>query len=371
MSDVWWPEGTNDPAFQVQRQPYGIIEGGDYVRARSGQALLPQTALRYATQVKGWDDILGKALVAIRPHSYNTLAITWGWPKVMGDKWTEVALVRSSFGRPNTPNDGVTVFRETRDRLLIDYSADGVNILAPLVYDGVGPQESIMTGRPLRSGRWYYYTVFFKTGPLDWVPGMSMGSPLPRNYGHAEHLWNHTPPWYQYQDGQMRESDGYLQQFYRVFGFELDYTREYVEQWQHLYHIDFAPRRLLMHLGYNFDVPYEPGLGDVRYRGLVGSVARLYDERGTRKGLVNLVQAASQFPCDITRGGNLMLIPVDSEFLGGSGNWSAPPTTLTPPTGWGSLNTYEKTVIRPTTDVGPPTGGGRGAVEVFVTEIAH
>ena len=49
--------------------------------------------------------------------------ITWGWPdNIVGlDRWTEVALVRSGFGRPTTPKDGETIFRSTRAEIKQDY----------------------------------------------------------------------------------------------------------------------------------------------------------------------------------------------------------------------------------------------------------
>ena len=49
--DPWWPDGTDDPAFQTQRQAYGVITGGDYVRARPGYtpAAYLNTAAGYVT----------------------------------------------------------------------------------------------------------------------------------------------------------------------------------------------------------------------------------------------------------------------------------------------------------------------------------
>ena len=299
--------------------------------------------------------------MAVRPYDYTTMEILWGWPKDIGDTWTEVALVRSGFGRPVTVNDGETVFRATHGSMLVEFSEDGESINGPVIYD-----------RPLPGGRWYYYTVFFQTTQLDWVPGYSSGSPLPKNYGHAEHLWNALPPWYQYTDDQQIAPDnGHLRKFLRIFGFELDLTREYVEQWQQLYHIDFTPMRLLRRLGENFNVPYESGLGDIRYRGIVGNIATLYAERGTNKGLQHLIEAASQYQCEITVGDNIMLTPEDSEFLTGTGNWTAPHPELVPPDDWagGALNTYEQTKLSVTTVVAPPPGQGRSVVEVVVTEI--
>ena len=355
MSDSWWPEGTNDPAFQVQRQPYGQILGGDYVRARSGGiTTLPQTALRYATQIKGWDAIASKALLVVRPHDYATMEVAWGWPTSVKN-WLEVSLVRSGFGRPKTVNDGQTVFRATREAMEIDFSEDGENIRGPVVLD-----------RPLPGGRWYYYTVFFRTTPLDWVVGMQMGSPLPKRYGHQDHLWNHIPPWYQYTDDNLREGDGFLRQMLNIYGYELDLTREYVEQWQQLYHTDFTPIRLLIPLGENFGLQYQSGLGDIRYRGLIANITPTYLKRGTVAGLEAVIEAASQYECEITFGDNIMLLPDDSEFVSGTGNWVAMHSAL-PPDDLPAIptNNFDQTTFRTSTTVGPPAHGGRGVMEVL------
>jgi len=374
MPDLdWWPADAKDPAFTVQRQPYGAIEGGDYVRARSGGlTTLPQTAIRFSSKIKGWNAVAGKAFIYVRPgfnpeeahlaaDPYETMVITWGWPTKLGTTWLEVSLVRSAFGKPTTPQDGQTVFRATRDHLIEHYSEDGNTILAPIVSD-----------RPLLGGRWYYYSVFFKTTPVDWVLGMSMGSPLPKDYHHADHLWDHIPPWYHSEDDKLApaKGEGPLRKFTRIFGYELDTTREFVEQWQQIYHIDFAPMRLLIPLGKNFDVAYESGLGDIRYRGLIGNVAKLYNERGTGKGLKDLVQAASQYEAEITGGNNIMLLPQDSDFAVSTGHWTAPHPDLIIPAEWDStVNVAAKTIMRPAPDVLPPTGTGRGVMEIMVSEI--
>ena len=130
MSDPWWPEGTDDPAFQTQRQAYGIITGGDYVRG-STVVTLQQTALRYPTTFEGFDEATNKAYLTVRwfGHSEATYEmpdgslhkqpigvaeVGWGWPTTVKEEWEEVALIRSGFGYPATVNDGQTVFRAGR-----------------------------------------------------------------------------------------------------------------------------------------------------------------------------------------------------------------------------------------------------------------
>src|SRR4051794_27738003 len=113
MSDTreWWPEGYDLPAFRVKRQTYGLMEGGDWVRGSSVETL-PHTALRYpSTAPIPYDPTVEKAVLLARPFDYSTVEILWGWPLHRPTDWLEVALVRSTFGSPSTPQDGQTVFR--------------------------------------------------------------------------------------------------------------------------------------------------------------------------------------------------------------------------------------------------------------------
>ena len=74
-----------------------------------------KTAVKYARRRAGWDAIRNKNVLFAKAVWYDTVEITWGWPETILaglDSWTEVAVVRSGFGRPFTPKDGQTVFRK-------------------------------------------------------------------------------------------------------------------------------------------------------------------------------------------------------------------------------------------------------------------
>lgn len=358
VSEKWWPPGYTSPAFQVQRQVYGAVVGGDYVRG-SAVTTLPQTAIRFASQVKGFDAIKDKAILDVRPWDYSTVQVMWGWPAKVVDTWQEVSLVRSVMGRPSTPNDGVTVFRAKKGSPEAGlYTLDGEVYNAPVIYD-----------RPLQPGRWYYYTVFFRTTPIEWVVGMQDSTPLPRNYHHAEHLWDRIPPFYQWTDDNQREGIGFLRQFLTVFGFELDTERELIEQWQNLYHTDFAPMKLLRRLGVNFGIGSESGLGDIRYRSYLAKIADFYAERGTSSGLSDVIEATSHYDVELSPGVNMMMLPDDSEFLTGTGDWSTlDPTTITPT----ATRAIESEVTLATDSAtAPPASAGRGTMIVNPTKAAE
>ena len=566
MTDPWWPEGTDDPAFQVKRQSYGLLTGGDYVRGSTVETL-PQTALRYPTTTPGFDAATNKAFLTLRAFDYETAEVGWGWPINIEEKWSEVALVRSGFGFPTTVNDGQTVFRagkpdfstpatpavlnpsvsavtttdnnfhiDTNYRITgrasivrvshvqylaslwmptpggrswvvyldvdgslklqwslngnddgwippqrlattealaalpkgpddliylgVDFIKDntptyvvaltstdgvtwtelesrrvlpaqvadtfnttGVSLSVGARSDGGGsthwegkiawvearllpetvrwrfnaadyPSGDVLTwtdprtiqwtitdaaamsrvvsstisvpppivyDRPLQSGQWYYYSLFFKTTQLDWVLGMKGSVLIPRNYRHAEHLWNALPPFYRYTDSNQREGNGPLRQFLSVFGFEMDLTREFVEQWQEVYHIDKTPVPLLHRVGENFGVSYKGGVGDVRYRGLIAALPDLLRMRGTTVALKQVVESYSKWQCDITVGTNTMLLPDDSDFFTGTGNWghlAADTDTLDT-----NISTCPALLIHgPPGTSSPPANTGRGTM---------
>ena len=373
MTDPWWPNGYRYPAFTVQRVPYGVELGGDYVRGTS-TSTLPYTALRYPTTTPGYDAVENKAFLFAKPlphavmtvthpdgskHEYKigSAAVEWGWPIAIEDKWSEVALVRSGFGFPATPTDGETVFRALKSDFTDD--DDAINAPPPVVID-----------QPLQRGQYYYYSLFFKTTPYDWIIGMSTSVLIPRDFQHAKHLWNTVPPFYQSTDENLRAGAGPLRNFLAIFGFELDYTRELVEQWQETYHIDKSPMPLLRQAGANFGVPYRSGVGDGRYRSMIAALPEMLAMRGTPVALRSVVMAGTKWECDITLGTNIMILPDDSDFFAGTGSWG----TLDP-----SLNTEYPALDAPRVlltndgetfgDTGADPGYGRDSMRVM-TPIA-
>jgi hypothetical protein len=356
MSDdrPWWPPGFQDPAFVTQRSVFGVEEGGDYVRG-SSVTTLPHTALRYPTTTEGFEDATNKAFLAVRPFDYATAEIAWGWPVDIEAAWSEVALVRSGFGHPVTPNDGQTVFRA----LKTDFTnTDGdIDVPPPVVYD-----------RPLQPGQFYYYTLFFKTTPYDWIVGMSGQALIPRNHHHSQHLWNTVPPFYQTTDSNLREGNGPLRQFLSIFGFELDLTREYVEQWQEVYHIDKSPSALLKEVGANFGVPYKSGVGDIRYRAMLAGLPEMLAMRGTPVALRQVVETGSKWQCDITLGANIMMLPDDSEFSHGTGNWATMHHSTVEPD-FNKLTSAQVFIASPAT--APPANYGKGSARVDTTKATE
>jgi hypothetical protein len=187
---------------------------------------------------------------------------------------------------------------------------------------------------------------------------------LPRDFAHEEHLWNGVPPYYRWTDENTLVGRGYLRQFLNVFAFELDTCREFVESWQNVYNVDFSPIRLLRKLGDNFGYPYEQGIGDIRYRSLFADLGHLYEIRGTQVGLETVIQDMSKYGCDVTGGTNLMIIPDDSDFSTGIGNWGVVLDSTDAP-GSGYLP-KEAITLAPAalSSQTPPVGIGRRALSI-------
>ena len=371
----WWPAGYQEPAFQVRRQVYGPVSGGDYTRGTSVDGLV-YTALRFPTEVEDQGEIVNKGLLRATPFGHDTIHIQWNWPASIYDDWLEVALVRSAFGRPSTVNDGVTIYRKshslfkTADYDMPDYS--------PPIIEDRGPNGFVppplpgleITNTGLTPGYWYYYGLFFRMNEITWVKSMDTMCLLPRDHHHSEHLFDRVPPYYQWMDNNQREGDGFLRQFLRIFGYELDLTREFVESWQKLYWNDFSPMQLLRHYGANIGWQYESGLGDIRYRAMLSDLGFLLDRRGTKGALEEFVEDTTKYECTTTAGENMLLLPDDSDFYTGTGNWGGlhPDTNKTTVVGGVTILPYDKVIVTnvPYTDtpMPPPPDYGRSVMMV-------
>lgn len=386
MTDTrsWWPDGYgDDPAFQVRRQIYGAVTGGDYTRG-SSVLTLPHTALRFPTEVTGTAEALDRAILHVRVKDHGverqpiregglqvgfrnipvgTIEITWGWPVSIQDVWTDVALVRSSFGRPSTVNDGQTILSATHSAF-VQRDADGNPIIEPGATHPNMITPPIVEDRMLPPGYWYHYGLFFKVSPVEWIQGMVDSTLLPRDFHHDEILWNLIPPYYRWTDENSLVGAGFLRQFLNVFAFELDTAREYVESWQHVYDADWSPIRLLRKLGQNFGYEYEQGIGDIRYRSLFSEIGRFYAIRGTRACLEGVIERMSKYHCSVTGGSNLMLLPNDSDFYTATGNWGVVLDSTDAP-GSGYLGKAAVTMVTAAlSEMAPPSGIGRRVMKI-------
>jgi hypothetical protein len=182
-------------------------------------------------------------------------------------------------------------------------------------------------------------------------------------------MWDCVPPYHQWVDDNYRIGAGHLRQFLNVFGFVMDNTREFVEGVLDLHQIDKTPMPLLKGLGANYGLPYEAGIGDIRYRGLVANAPNAQHTRGTAVGLRQVIEAVSKYETQVTGSQTLVLFPDDSDFFNSTGNWGGvhpqalPPVLAQEP----SLTSLDwSSIYVGRVNVAPPTG--RGVMRVYTTK---
>lgn len=215
-------------------------------------------------------------------------------------------LVRSSFGYPDHPKDGITVMSWSPGDTL--------------------PEVLIDSG--LSQGCWYYYALLARYGEGRWQEAYRAHALVPFDYAHRDALYGLTPPFYQKidaEDFRGRENQT-LYRFYEVVGYDLDYTRTLAEGVQEVWNPDTAPLPLLKLLGKNnLGVEDQGRLGDTRWRGVVSQNRLLNGRRGTLDGLRRFVESASKYQARSTKGLNELLLVDDAEFVEGVGHWAPSP----------------------------------------------
>lgn len=251
----------------------------------------------------------------------------------------------------NTDDDEGTVFSNTIP-FPVDVSAEmraeddpDIRPYAPFanIYD-----------RNLEPGRTYYYTLFLQVPTDDpegafyvyldendqevseyrvWTSVASGHCRLPSRGSHKNHLYNLVPPYYRQVDqaalaGTSR-TEGDLQRFLKITGFDLDWTKSMTEGIREVYDFDRVDERALIHvgednLGYDFRAP----LGGIRYRSIISDLDFITNARGSEKGLRRYAQAASQYRTTVTGGSNRLRYANDAEFVDDVGMWTTDVATF-------------------------------------------
>lgn len=314
--------------------------------ALSGQALSPAPSyLKYNVNDTVLDSLGSVVAFTAETWDYHTIRISWKVDDEVEAKAQDdlsdgltprVRIVRSGFGYPVTPMDGIIVLDEAYTDII--GTADRPSVKTVLTFgpetdDGayVRPinEGQTLYDRGLPSGRWFYYSIFFflkGTSPsASWRLGGSMDALIPSQAGHAEKLYELIPQYYRSKDGEFADGTGLsgtVKRLLSVVGMEADYTKTFADGLERIYDLDYVHDDLLHALGEsNFGVYPESGLGDIRYRSLLATVSKLYNERGSAAGITRMTQAATKYRCKVLEGINLLNLTDDAEFLSGTGAW--------------------------------------------------
>ena len=314
----------------------------------NGIATSPAPAyLRYITTDTVIDSLSTRTNFYVEPWDYNTTRIVWGVDKTVNSKVLDdieqgltplVAITRSAFGYPVTPLDGQKIF-ERKYTEVFSYSG---NLQVPMSMETQPASPKNEFQRPVASsqslydrnltpGRWYYYTLFFyikgNYTSAQWISGGSTDALVPYNHKHFETFYDLIPPYYRTKDREFiagTGQSGVLERLVRTIGFEADYTRTFAEGTENIYNVDYVHDDLLHALGEtNMGVDAEDGLGDIRYRSLLATINKLYDERGSTSGLQKLTLAGTKYNNKIIEGINMMNLTDDAEFVFNTGSWGS------------------------------------------------
>lgn len=271
---------------------------GDALRAED-----PRTdslsMVRYGPRVPSGLDVFD---LVSTPSGYNAVDLWWGTPPTDLD-WFDMVIVRSGFGHPVTPSDGVIVYRIKKS--------------------GAGDYAGKSTDTPLPSGSWYYYSQLFRIGS-SWYRTATAETLVPINYDHSQVMYDQLPPFYQEVDGRpaVGERRYFLKRWFETIGYDLDLTRTLTEGMDVIYDPDRSPLSLISSLGQqNLGFNLDESVGAVRYRSVIAASRDISASRGTYGGLEAYLSSATQYDVTSSPGSNLLLLRDDARFESGVGNW--------------------------------------------------
>jgi phage tail-like protein len=243
----------------------------------------------------------------VAPRGYDTLFLNWTMP---GGNWSDMQLVRSSYGYPTTPTDGLVLFDEPDSSAPVSF-LDGDPVTSP---------------GPLQPGRFYYYTLFvYSTDDAVWVPiGTTMGL-VTVDHGYRNNLWGHLPQVYKTADWEIRDVSqrGPLERFVGLLSYQLDRLRSEVDTLLDVGRIDRVSGGLLPQLSQSLGVTYEAELGMRLSRGIAQNSVYLAKIKGTRPGVEGIASAYTGFGATAVVGKNLLLDYNSSGFRESVGQWTA------------------------------------------------
>lgn len=243
-----------------------------------------------------------KTNVWIRQTGYGKLQVHWGSPT---GSWDVLALVRSSWGRPITKDDGVLLYEREGDDVVTHAGVD-----------------SQYTDALLPGGDIFYYSVFVRTTDdvPRWVRAGSAASVVVKDYGTTDLMYNALPWWYLVGD----EDEQHLRKFLSLFAFELDSTRSDLHTIAAANDLKNNHASLLPTVAEQLALPFEEALGEHRMRVLLSQSSLLRKLKGTAPGVEAYAEALTGYEATAVQGANLLHRPNDSSFISGAGLWSDP-----------------------------------------------
>jgi hypothetical protein len=262
-----------------------------------------------------------KTAYSVEPMSvlvtdFTKTYITWNPPR---GTFSQIRLLRSQAGFPETAEDGIIIFSE--------FATEG-NVSRSYFLDGEDNPSDI----PLILGRQVYYRMFLFTDENLWRVAGSITAIIPSNHQIQNNLINTLPRVFtSNEQGSFGVVDTSSALYNFTYGLTFSTEQLYtlldllrprhtgIETPIQLLPIEFA----------NLGLTPEPGLPTKNQKRLVREALYMYSHKGTKLGLETYVESLTGYAPTIDVSKNLLLDVQDSTFYNGIGNWIASNATLT------------------------------------------
>ena len=201
------------------------------------------------------------------------------------ESWSQLRLVRSSYGYPMFPEDGILLLEQGRD------------------------PSNVFVDRDVRGGRFYYYSIFvFADETEQWIRAGDAIGLATADHGYCDQLFESMPQFMRQADGERRANAGVEGPLYRylcTLGAALDHIRTEYESLRWVRNPDQISGGLIWPLAAMFGVPFEPAIGMRQARVWLRDATYLYRIKGTRPGVEAAASAMTGWGARVTLGKNL------------------------------------------------------------------
>lgn len=254
-------------------------------------------------------------------RGYGYIRIQWISPT---GAWSNVRLVRNSYGYPVNAFDG---------EILVDEAKEN----DPTFYND---------STTLAKGAFYYYSLFvYDTITYSWVRAGNVTGVSVKDFNYGENMYKYLPEIYKITQVYIATSEwdnDDLYNFLALFGFQLDYSQTITSLLVDRYNLEKVGGSLIPSLLQQFGLTYEPEIGYQQSRILVRDAVQIGKKKGSAEGLREFMKAFTGYAVPqpiagtpnpsidgLVVGDNLMLDYNDSSFEESIGHWASSNSSAT------------------------------------------
>jgi hypothetical protein len=253
-------------------------------------------------------------------RGYGFIRIEWENPS---GAWSNVRLIRNSYGYPVNAYDGDVLVNAARENNLTEYDDS-----------------------TLAKGAFYYYSLFlYDTLTYSWVRAGNVTGVSVKNYNYGANMYKYMPDIYKLTQAYVASSEwdnDDLYNFLSLFGFQLDHAHTITNLLVNRYDLEKVGGVLIPSLLQQFGLTYEPEIGYQQSRILVRDAVQIGKKKGSAEGLRQFMKAFTGYAVPqpiagtpnpsvdgLVVGENIMLDYNDSSFEESVGQWASSDSTAT------------------------------------------